>query len=113
MNDSRPGETLWSEWLGEDYSLFSKGGIVYYTIDHVDIENEVVKRALASAFQRDGVADSLGEGYKLAESCIVTHGNVGFSEGEDEPTVCDEDGETYYGDEIDEVLDATWVEIDA
>jgi len=113
MNDSRPGETLWSEWLGEDYSLFSSGGIVYYTIEHVDIETEVVKRALASSLQRDGVALSLGEGYKFVESGVPTHGYVGYTDGDDEPTVCDADGETYYGDEIDEVLEATWVEIDA
>lgn len=112
MKDGRQGESLWSEWSGEDYSLFQTGTLVFFTLDHVDLEIDIVKRSLASALQREGVCDSLGDGYRAVETAEVTHGHVGYVEDEDELHVCDEDGETYYGDAVDEVLEATWVAVD-
>jgi len=112
MNDGRQGESLWSEWLGEDYATFSSGNLVFFTFDHVDLELDIVRRALASALQREGVCDSLGDGYRAVDTAEVTHGHVGYLDEEDELHVCDDHGETYYGDEVSEVLEATWVAID-
>ena len=59
MKDVRIGEHLWSEWDGEGYQNLLECGVVYYTLEHIDLENELVRRGLASALQRDGVAYSL------------------------------------------------------
>jgi hypothetical protein len=112
LKDSRAGECLWVEWSGEGFVPFRPSSILFYTIDHIDIEIDVVKRALASSLQRDGIAISLGEGYKMAESALVTHGYCGYVDGEIYLIVCSETGETDEGDTVDEILEATWVEID-
>lgn len=111
MKDRRPGEQLWSEWDGNEYSQSVNGSLVYWTEEHVDMDNEVVKRALASTLQRDGVAVSLWEGFKLQDGATVVHGHVGVLEGEALPTACDENGETRYGDTTVDQRPATWVEI--
>ena len=43
--DTRPGEELWCEWAGSGYSKNNSEAIVYYTLDHVDMDNELVSRA--------------------------------------------------------------------
>ena len=111
MKDSRVGESLWIEWSGEGFVPSRPSSILFYTIDHVDIEIELIQRALASSLQRDGIAISLGEGYKMAESALVTHGYCGYVDGEIYLTVCSETGETEEGNTVDEILEATWVEI--
>lgn len=112
MKDVRLGESLWSEWAGEGFSAETSGKSIYYTIDHVDIENDIVLRALASTLQRDGLADSLSDGFKMIESGAFEFGYCGFLEGETEYTVCDEDAETEYGDYVDEPLPTTWVALE-
>jgi hypothetical protein len=108
MRDLRTGECLWSEWTGEGlYSIDASP--VFFTETHVDLENEIVKRALASALQRDGSAVSLGDGFKLVERAQVLHGYAGVVDGDIDYFVCDELGETREGDEVDEVLEITWV----
>ncbi len=52
------------EWDGYEYNPIKQDPIIYYTFDSVDTTNEIVRRALASALQRDGVAFSLGHGFK-------------------------------------------------
>ncbi len=42
------------------------------------MDNDLVSRALASAIQRDGVADSLGDSFKLIENCQITRGWCGI-----------------------------------
>ena len=109
--DSRIGETLWSEWSGDH---FSSGGssIFFFTEDHITLEHDVIVRALASALQRDGVVDSLGQGYRAAESASVQHIYAGKVDGElDELTPCSENGETFYGDTVDDIVPITLVEI--
>jgi hypothetical protein len=109
MRDVRTGECLWSEWTGEGLSAdFSEP--VFFTQGHVDIENEIVGRALASALQRDGSAETLGDGFKLVQKARVTHGHAGLVDGDIDYAVCDELGETREGDEVDEVLEVTWVD---
>lgn len=110
MKDSRVGETLWSEWTGSDHSPVGSSAIVFFTEGHVDVYHEVVRRALASAIQRDGSVDSLSDAFKLLESCTTTYGYAGEVDGDNEYTSCDKDGMTIYGDEVDKVLDITWVE---
>lgn len=109
MKDSRVGETLWAEWDGDGFDQ-THGVNVYYTIDYVDLENDIVRRALASSIQRDGVADSLSEAFKLLENLTVSHGYVGVIEDELSYIVCDEYGETFYGDYVEDIEKVTWVE---
>jgi len=111
VKNDRPGEWLWEQWDGEGLEPSSESSVVYVTYDDVDIHNDVVKRALASCIQRDGVSDSLSDGFKMVEKGLTTFGYVGFIEGEKFPFVTDEFGETMDGDDTDYVSQATWVEI--
>lgn len=112
MRDSRIGESLWIEWIGDGYErVFGGDTLVFYTSTHVDTQQEVVKRALASAYQREGAVDSLGQGYGAVDRAHVTHGYAGKLQGEDHETVCDADGLTYYGEQVDTPLPVTWVEV--
>lgn len=85
---------------------------MFYTHDHVDLDIDVVKRALASSLQRDGVVVSLGEGYRAVESGDITYGYSGYVDGDYHLTKSDESGETYYGNQVDVPLETTWVEIE-
>lgn len=109
MKDSRKGECLWSEWTGSGAEDFTSSQLVFFTEDHVDIEHEVVVRALASALQRDGSAISLGDGYKMAQSGTCIHAYAGEVDGDVDLTICDEAGETKYGDYVDRVVEVTLV----
>lgn len=110
MKDVRHGEHLWQSWEGEGYFSDNHSDLVYFTIGDVDVEHELVRRALASTLQRDGVVDSLSDGFKLLENSTTQDGFGGLLDGETEYTVCDEDGETEYGDSVLEVVNITWVE---
>jgi hypothetical protein len=111
VRDVRHGEHLWQCWGGEGYSSGSTAELVYFTLGEVDYDNDLVRRALASSLQRDGVVDSLSDGFRIIEDCVALLGFVGLLPGEREYTVCDSEGETEYGDVVDEVINATWVEI--
>lgn len=111
MKDSRKGECLWSEWSGEGYRTYDSSIIVFYTEDHVDIEHEVVKRALASAIQRDGVVHSLGDAFKKIENAKTSYGYAGTVDSSHEKYACNEDGETQLGDIVDSIHEVVWVEI--
>jgi hypothetical protein len=106
MKNSRLGEQLWYEWTGDE---LVESGTVFCTEGHVDLEIDVVKRALASALQRDGIATTLGEGYRFVESANSKQGYAGYVDGAIVPSVCGADGETREGDEVAEVLEVTWV----
>ena len=111
VRDSRIGECLWSEWDGEAFSSSIDDSVVFYTSEHVDLEHEVVRRALASALQRDGSATTLGEGYRVVEDAVITHGWAGTVDGAREFHVCDSEGQTLYGDQVDDLTPMTWVEV--
>lgn len=111
MKDSRAGECLWVEWSGEGYDPSRPSTTIFYTHDYVDLDIDVVKRALASALQRDGQVISLGEGYRSVESGVVVYGYAGFVDGEIYLSVCDKNGETDRGEIVDEIFETTWVEI--
>ena len=111
MKDVRLGESLWSHWEGEGYFSENHSDLVYVTHDHVESDNEIVLRALASTLQRDGVVDSLGDGFKALEGALWDFGYSGYVDGDTQLFACDEDGETEYGDYVDQSLPTTWVEI--
>jgi hypothetical protein len=112
MKDSRLGESLWDEWFGSGYLYFSENSdtFVFYTKDHVSMENDLVRRALASAIQRDGITDSLSESFKILEGSTTTFGWVGNSDFDLELMSCDESGCTDLGDSLTEISPITWVE---
>lgn len=110
MKDSRAGEALWKEWDGEGHYT-SPDSVVFFTTEHVDLENDIVRRALASALQREGVAVTLGSAFQLIESSIVKDLYAGEVDGDTVYTICDRDGETHYGDKVDQVLEVTIVEV--
>jgi len=112
MKDSRVGESLWSEWTGEDYGQFDRSDVVFYTNDHVDLDNDLVKRSIASALQREGIAVSLGEGYRYSEVAHITYGYAGTVDGSFDLCTCDEFGETRDGDIVDQIVKITWVELE-
>jgi len=111
MDINRKGESLWSEWTGAELPIKTYGSVLYYTIGHVDLENETVRRALASAIQRDGVADGLGHAYKAINDWSIFQAWAGEIDESYELFICDESGETEYGDLVDEALPITWVEV--
>lgn len=109
MKNDRVGEWLWEEWDGDGYEPSSD--LSYCTFDNIDVSNPLVARALASCLQRDGVADSLSDGFRMVEAGRVIHGHVGTLEDESSPTVCDENGETPFGDLVEKISEITWVEL--
>lgn len=111
MKDSRIGECLWLMWEGEGYSSGLTNSIVYYTEAHVDLEHDVVKKALASSIQRDGLVYSLFEGFVSIDSGITSQGWVGSFPGEMYPEICDENGLTESGSIADSILPVTFVEV--
>lgn len=111
MDFSRRGENLWTEWSGIGYTPLSDDTLIFFTETHVDLKNEVVLRALASAIQRDGIADGLGDAFKAIQDWTVRYGYAGDVDEDADATVCDEAGETFYGDIVDSVLPITWVEV--
>ena len=108
MKDSRIGEALWTEWSGATPWRIDSS-LIFYTVDHVDLENEVVRIALASALQRDGSAVTLGEGFKMIETSSAIHAWAGEVDGEKTYTLCSKDGETREGDYVDEIVEITLV----
>lgn len=113
MKDNRLGDWLWEEWDGlEAESVGLTESLIYCTYDWVDLSNEVVKRALASCLQRDGVVDSLSDGFRLVEHGKVFKGYAGYTENEDRSfTLCSEDGITDLGDFVDTIIFLTLVEL--
>lgn len=111
MKDVRHGEQLWQQWHGQGYESETDSEVVYFTHEHVDMDNEVVRRALASTLQRDGVSDSLSDGFKALESSYTSIGWAGIIIDENEYWACDENGETEYGDLVENSLPITWIEI--
>jgi hypothetical protein len=108
MKDSRIGESLWFLWDVDS----SGDGLLFYTEGHVDLEHEVVRKALASTLQREGIALSLGQGFKMIDMAEVDYSYSGMSPtGVDGPMPCDELGETENGYVLDFVTPATWVKV--
>jgi hypothetical protein len=106
VKDIRLGDDLWEEWEGLG---LEEDGIIYYTNDHTNIKNELVRKALASAMQKDGVAVSLGEAFKMLETSKTFWGWAGYLEGERELYLCDENEKTEHGDTVIDSTKITWI----
>lgn len=111
MKDSRIGQSLWSIWEGLGYSEQLASSIVYYTEDHVDLEHEIVRKALASSIQRDGIVYSLAQGFQAIDAAVISHSWVGVYEGEHFQEACDEYGNTESGVRLNDVVEVTFVEV--
>lgn len=113
MKDSRKGESLWSEWEGYGYHHYEFGdsGLLFYTEGHVDVHHEVVKRALASCLQRDGVVSSLSDGFRLIDNGRSEQTYAGPVDGDLYWTICDDDGYTTESTEVDQINEITIVEV--
>ncbi len=111
MRYSSIGESLWSVWDGENFEQTDPEAVVYYTVGKVDLDNDLIRRALAAAIQHDGTADTLGDAYKAIEAGRIVYGYSGYEEGEDTPTQCDWEGDSFYGEAVKNPQDTTWVEV--
>ena len=111
MDFDRRGETLWHEWDGLGFSPNGIDNLVYYTVGHISLGEHVVFNALCSAIQRDGVCDSISRAGAAIQPYTAVCGYAGEVEQGLEMHVCSSDGETYYGDDVDEVMPITWVEV--
>jgi hypothetical protein len=113
MKDSRIGESLWFIWDEDPLFLGSPNSVLLYTTEHVDIENEVVRKALASTLQREGIAVSLGDGFKLIDQCVFELGYSGVASHNGGKCLwpCDKDGTTPQGDIIGLLEPTTWVTV--
>ena len=112
MKDSRKGESLWFIWEGEGFNhALGDDSTVFYTEDHIDVEIELVKRALASGIQRYGLVDSLSQGFRAIDTGVVTTGYCGYVDGDNELTICDEYGVTEYHDTVETATPTTFVEV--
>lgn len=109
MKDSRIGESLWFLW---DLEESRDGSLIFYTEGHVDVENEVVRKALASVIQREGISYSLNESFQMIDRAKVILGYSGVSPLFDQVGWrCDENGDTEDGYRLDFVVPSTWVEV--
>lgn len=112
MQFSRAGESLWQEWEGEGFEQSDPDSIIFYTIDHVDMHHEVVRRAAASYIQRDGIVDGIGDAYRLLEGSRTVQGFAGYLEGDNELlTVCDKQARTMHDESVEVMHSITWVEV--
>ena len=109
MKDSRIGESLWFLW---DLEESPDGSLIFYTEGHVDLEHEIVRKALASTIQREGISYSLGQSFQMIDRAKITLGYSGVSPMFDQGGWrCDENGDTEDGYRLDSVIPSTWVEV--
>ena len=111
MKNDRQGETLWHEWDGDGYDSVNQNSVVYYTFGRVDTAHEVVRRALASAVQRDGVAESLSKAYMSIDDSTLFYGHVGVVDGAPFESLCSDTGETFFGDLVEGMSEVTIIEV--
>ena len=109
MKDSRIGESLWLEWTGDGLDYGHGDVPSFYTEGHIDIDNDIVRRALASALQREGVVDSLGDGYRALDKCSAMHGHAAYVDGDIDLSIIGPDEVTQYEDLTDDILEITLV----
>jgi len=109
--DSRIGESLWFIWDGDSTEPFHEDSIVFYTEEHVDIEEDVVRKALASSIQREGISDSLSGGFMLIASGASGHSYYGYSLDYETQAICNSNGYSESGLFFSQVAPITWVEI--
>jgi hypothetical protein len=112
MDFIRAAENLWFEWTGEGFNRNGFRSVVYFTYDHVDMHNPICLGSLASCLQRDGLVDTLSEGRNsISKSSVFYHGFAGVVDENPDLTICNQDGETFYGDSVDKISNITLVEV--
>jgi len=112
VKDIRIGESLWFIWDGDEYEPNNAENYLYYTEDHVDLEEDVVINALASSMQRDGITYSMGQGAQLLNSATVVKTFAGSIDGDYQLTICFENGTSVFsGVELENVIPITIVEV--
>ena len=109
--DSRIGESLWFIWDGEGYDFSSESSIVFYTQEHIDLEEDLIRKALASAIQREGIVDSLSNGFSLISSGITQQLYSGYSPISEREYICTSDGISAFGEDLLSVVPITVVEV--
>lgn len=108
LKSDRVGDLLWMEWDGEGF-LDNFDNSVFFTLGHISLDEDVVRRALASAIQRDGIVDSLGDGFKIIDLSEAIYSWAGHIDSDIIMNICNEDGYTDYGDLVTEVSPITLV----
>ena len=111
MKDSRVGQCLWSTWEANGYTANIHNSFIYYTEGHVDLEHEIVRKALASCIQRDGLVFSLSQGFQAIDAAVITQAWIGSIDGEVYPELCDETGRTWDDVELQDITAVTIVEV--
>jgi hypothetical protein len=61
--------------------------------------------------QRDGIVSSLSQAFQLIDNGRIHQGYAGPVDGDLYFTVCEDDGSTSEGSEVDEVIEITYVEV--
>lgn len=111
MQYNRSGENLWLEWSGYDLPTESEESIIYYTLEWVDVDDETVRRALASALQRSGAVEGLGHAFRSLETAHVTQAYGAHLGGEREWSFYDQEWTPRPDPEVEDFTAITWVEI--
>lgn len=112
MDFVRIAEDLWFEWTGDGFNKNGYKSVVYFTYDHVDMHNPTCLGGLASCIQRDGLVDSLSAAREsIQKSSMFYHGFAGIVDENPDLTICNENGETFYGDSVDQINKITLVEV--
>jgi hypothetical protein len=105
-------ENLWFEWTGDGFAGNGYKSVLYFTYEHVDMHNPVCLGGLASCLQRDGLVDSLSSGRQSIEKASVFyHTHAGIVDENPDLTICNEQGETFYGDYVEKISQITLVEV--
>jgi hypothetical protein len=113
VSDSRPGDSFWYPWDGQEYEQQLLNPYIYQTEGHVDLENETVRKALASAIQRDGISYSIGAAYGLVDQSVHTLTYGGAIGGDHVRAIVDyETGLSIYSQEpTEDIVELTIVEL--
>ena len=100
-------EPVWLIWEGDDFPRkIHSDSVVFYLTEHIYLDqDEIAKKALAKQLRLEGVADSLGEAFRLIDLGWVSKGGYYFEDDDERfPVYCELDDELYD-------WDATFVEV--
>lgn len=107
MRRRKVSKSEWLTWEGDDFPrTFHSDSVVFYITGHFDLNSDQeLRKDLATAIQREGIALSLGKSFSLIDSASISHAGYCAEDPEvDLPVYCDLDDESYD-------WDATYVEV--
>jgi hypothetical protein len=99
--------TPWREWEGDDLPL---GGDVVYVRDGALVGS---RDLLVEAIRTDGLSANLGDAYRMLDNVTFHPGFYGFLEGNIIPVLCDDDGMTDDGDQVETATPCVFASIGA